>query len=56
MRIIVLIEDPAVVRRILEHLGRWVPEASERAPHAPNAEWPQNVVPPLTYQPIAAIP
>ncbi len=26
MRVIALIDDPAVVRRILEHLGRWVPE------------------------------
>ncbi len=27
MRIIALINDPPVVRRILEHLGRWQPEA-----------------------------
>jgi hypothetical protein len=25
MRVIALIDDPAVVRRILEHLGRWAP-------------------------------
>jgi hypothetical protein len=55
MRIIALIEDPAVVRRILEHLGRWAPEASERAPPAPDAEWPHNAVLPLTYHPIADI-
>ena len=26
MRVIALIDDPRVVRRILEHLGRWAPE------------------------------
>ena len=31
MRIIALIDDPPVVRRILEHLGLWQPEASERS-------------------------
>ncbi len=30
MRVIALIDDPAVVRRILEHLGRWAPEPSDR--------------------------
>ena len=49
MRIIALIEDPAVVRRILEHLGRWAPEATERGPPVPHPEWPANVVIPLTY-------
>ena len=28
MRVIALIDDPPVVRRILEHLGRWAPEAA----------------------------
>ena len=55
MRVIALIDDPAVVRRILEYLGRWAPEASERGPPAPDAEWPQNAVLPLTYHPIADI-
>jgi len=32
MRIIALIDDPHVVRRILEHLGLWQPEAMERSP------------------------
>jgi len=27
MRVIALIDDPGVIRRILEHLGRWAPEA-----------------------------
>ena len=32
MRAIALIDDPHVVRRILEHLGRWAPEPAERGP------------------------
>ncbi len=32
MRVIALIDDPGVIRRILEHLGLWAPEASERGP------------------------
>ncbi len=35
-RIIALIDDPPVVRRILEHLGLWQPEASERSPPVPS--------------------
>src|SRR5436309_3470387 len=35
MRVIALIEDPDVVRRILRHLGRWQPKALERAPPVP---------------------
>jgi hypothetical protein len=31
-RVIVLIEDPIVVRRILTHFGRCQPKAVERAP------------------------
>jgi hypothetical protein len=29
MRVIALIEDPGVIRRILEHLGLWAPEAPQ---------------------------
>lgn len=53
MRTIALIDDPGVIRRILEHLGLWAPEVSERSPpHAPEA-WPADaVIPlPLTYHP-----
>jgi len=32
MRVIALIDDPAVVRRILEHLGLWAPLPTERSP------------------------
>ena len=40
MRVIALFDDPHVVRRILEHLGRWAPEAMERGPPVPASEWP----------------
>ena len=55
MRVIALIDDPGVVRRILEHLGRWAPEASERGPPVPHPEWPANAVIPLTYHPLPGI-
>ena len=49
MRAIALIDDPGVIRRILEHLGRWTPAASERGPPGPAPQWPLNAVIPLTY-------
>ena len=52
---IALIDDPGVVRRILEHLGRWEPEASERGPPVPDPDWPANAVTPLTYHPLSDI-
>ena len=42
MRIIAPINDPAVVRRILEHLGLWQPQAMERQP--PSDAWPLNSI------------
>ena len=32
MRVIALIDDPAVVRRILAHLARWAPDWPRSAP------------------------
>jgi hypothetical protein len=32
MRVIALIDDPTLVRRILEHPGRWAPEPAGRSP------------------------
>jgi len=55
MRVIALIDDPAVVRRILEHLGRWVPEPAARGPPMQAPEWPANAVIPLTYHPVPDI-
>ena len=42
MRVIALIDDPPGVRRILEHWGRWQPEAMERSPPVPPRAWPAN--------------
>lgn len=41
MRVIALIEDPGVIRRILEHLGLWAPLATERSPPLGPANWPR---------------
>jgi len=42
MRVIALIEDPAVARAILTHLGLWQPQALERASPAPARAWPEH--------------
>ena len=55
MRVIALIDDPQVIRRILEHLGLWVPEAPERGPPRQAPEWPANALIPLTYHPLPDI-
>ena len=55
MRVIALIDDPPVVRRILEHLGRWAPEAAGPDPPAPASEWPADAVIPITYHPLPDI-
>lgn len=55
MRVIALIDDPPVNRRILEHLGCWAPEPSERGPPAPGPEWPANAVIPFTHHPLPDI-
>ena len=55
MRVIALIDDPHVVRRILEHLGRWAPEAMERAPPVPPEAWPAHASFALAYHPVPDI-
>jgi hypothetical protein len=41
MRVIALIHDPGVVRRILEHLRRWMPKPAERTPPPREVQgWP----------------
>jgi len=55
MRIIALIDDPLVVRRILEHLRLWQPEAMERSPPVPPEAWPVNSVLPMTNHPVPDI-
>ena len=55
MRVIALIEDPGVIRRILEHLELWTPLATERSPPPGIASWPRHVSLPLTYHPVPDI-
>ena len=55
MRILALIDDPGVVPRILEHLGRWQPEAMGRSPPVPPEAWPANARFALTYHPVPDI-
>jgi hypothetical protein len=55
MRVIALIDDAAVVRRILEHLGCAAPEPAARGPPVQAPEWPANAVIPLTYHPVPDI-
>jgi hypothetical protein len=55
MRVIALIEDPGVIRRILDHLGLWAPLATERSPPLAAASWPRHANLPLTYHPVPDI-
>jgi hypothetical protein len=52
MHVIALIDDAAVIRRILEHLGRWAPREVQRNPRAPPKK---PSVPELTYHPVPDI-
>ena len=55
MRVIALIEDSRVVRRILEHLGHWAPRAMQRSPPPGLEAWPVHASLPLTYRPVPDI-
>jgi len=55
MRVIALIEETAVVRAILTHLGRWQPKALERAPPMPPEAWPAHASLLLTYHSVTDI-
>jgi hypothetical protein len=55
MRVIALIENPAIIQRILEHLGLWAPLATERSPPLVAATWPRHASLPLTYHPVPDI-
>ena len=56
MRVIALIEDPGVMRRILEHLGLRAPLATELSPPpGPTASWPRHASWLLTYHPVPDI-
>ena len=55
MRVIALIEEPGVIRRILVHLGLWARLPTERSPSVDPASWPPYASLPLTYHPVADI-
>jgi hypothetical protein len=55
MRVIALIEEPGVIRHILEHLRLSAPEASEPGPPKPNPECPAEADIALTYHPVPDI-
>jgi hypothetical protein len=52
MHVVALIDDATVIRRILEHLGRWAPREARRNQRAPPKEPP---VRELTYHPVPHI-
>ena len=49
MRIIALIDDVDVVKRILQHLNRWDPQHNTLATTGPDPPLPQAEILPLTY-------
>jgi hypothetical protein len=50
------IEDPAVIRRILEHLGLWASRAMQRRPPLRAEAWPVHATSlPLTDHPVPDI-
>lgn len=54
MHLIALIEEPAVIERILRHLGLWEPLPPMRGPPEPASDeegWPPNGQIPITYGP-----
>ena len=56
MRVIALIDDKAVIRRILTHLGLWAPQVeAQRGPGPPAPDPPEASAPFLTYHPVPDI-
>src|SRR5712691_277649 len=56
MRVIALIEDKAVIRKILTHLGLWVPQTTAGSgPAPPAADPPRPAASLLTYHPVPDI-
>ena len=55
MRVIAPIDDPHVIRRILEHLGKWDPRPPGPGPPEPQAPWPPGSQIPLSYHPVPDI-
>jgi hypothetical protein len=55
MRIIALIDEPAVIERILRHLKAWDPGPATIHPAGRDPPWPQGENLPLTYHPVPDI-
>jgi hypothetical protein len=55
MRVIALIEDPGIIRRILDHVGSSAPIDTERSPPLGPASWPRHADLPLTDHPVPDI-
>ena len=55
MRIIALIDDTAVIERILRHLTVWDPGPAPIHPADCDPPWPQGQTLPITYHPVPDI-
>ncbi len=49
-----VIEEPPVIKRILDQIGEWCPSPPPRAPPA-EQEWPKGCQIPLSYHPVPDI-
>ena len=52
MRIIAVIDDAVIIRKILKHLRQWDPKPEQPHPPARDPPWPTDVTIPLTYHPV----
>ena len=55
MRVIALIEQPEVIRHILEHFGLWDPRPRSPDPPPNHPPWPAGATIPVTYHPLPDI-
>jgi hypothetical protein len=55
MRIIALIDDAGVIKRILKHLSGWDPQPGTHLRTGPDPPWPKGETIPLTYHPVPDI-
>ena len=55
MRIIAVIDDAVIIRKILQHLQRWDPIPDKPEQPARDPPWPGGETIPLTYHPVPDI-
>ncbi|MBI1732460.1 MAG: hypothetical protein HYR49_06790 [Gammaproteobacteria bacterium] len=55
MRTIAVIDDPAVIRKVLQHLLLWNPKPNHPEHPARDPSCPANTTIPLTYHPVPDI-